>query len=134
MSMTLTPAQRFTLVDRKDEYIETWTRELIRHEKIGPLNLTARQRRVIASLHWWREVCKSNSEMERDEFSEQPPPLAGTDARGRPVVQQLDKFAPHSLRMWALTKEGEPADIKEPVISVKTGERVPVPEYARSRS
>jgi hypothetical protein len=122
----------YRLGEWKDEYIEQWTREMLKHPVIGPLNLTARQRRVIASLIWWKKVNESNKDSAAQPDL-QPPPLVGLDARNRPVVQKIEGKGPHSHRMWALTKEGEPADLKEPVISLKTGKRViDIPPYARS--
>jgi hypothetical protein len=126
--------EKYRLGDLKDEYIAQWTRDLLKHPIIGTLNLTARQRRVIATLIWNKKVAEGNRDAPTNEPI-QPPPVAGLDARRRVVVQMYDGKGADGkpfLRMWALTKEGEPADIKEPVYSVKTGERVIPPAYARS--
>jgi hypothetical protein len=126
--------EKYRLGEWKDEYIEQWTREMLKHPVIGPLGLTARQRRVIASLIWTRKVAEGN----RDTAAAsdlQPPPVAGLDAKGRVVVQMYDGKGADGkpfLRMWSLTKEGEPADIKEPVVSIRDGKRVILPAYARS--
>lgn len=123
--------EKYRLVERKDEYLAQWAREMLRHPSLGKLDLTARQRRVIASLIWWKKVCESNGGTER-----QPPPVAGLDAKKRIVVQKIDgKDADGKpfVRMWAVSKNGEPADLKEPVTSLKTGRRVTPPPYARDK-
>lgn len=118
-----------SLADRKDDHIERWARQMKHDPVIGKLDMTMRQRRVVASLMWWREVCRSNEHMG---FRQQPPPIAGRDANGRIVVQGYDRMSRNRLNIWALTREGDPTDIKEPVISLRTGERVRLPEHARS--
>lgn len=105
------------LADYRTEYIDLWARRMIKHPVIGKVDLTARQRRHIASIMWHREVAKANEHLGR---RQQPPPVVGLDARQRPVVQQYDEG---HLRQYALTKEGDPIYITEPVISLKTGER-----------
>ena len=112
-----------TLADRRLDYIEQWARQMASEPIVG--EFTSRQRRVVASLLWWREVCRSNEHMG---VRQQPKPIVGRDAKGRPVVQGYDRDHPNLLKMWALTKEGDPADIYEPVISLKTGERVKLPK------
>jgi hypothetical protein len=123
----------YRLAEWKDDYLAIWAREMLRHPVLGPLNLTARQRRVIASLIWERKVAEGNKDSSaRTDL--QPPPVAGLDAKGRPVVQKIEGYGAggKSLRMWSVGKEGQPLDIKEPVTSLRTGERVIPPAYARS--
>lgn len=108
------------LSEDKDKLIESWSRGMTKHPVIGPLNLTPQQRRVIAALKWCREVLKSNSHM-----SENPPvapaPVVGIDANERLVVQGLD--GPQGLsgkpRTWAVYKNGDPTDVKEPIKRLK---------------
>lgn len=40
--------------------------------------------------------------------------LVGFDARQRPVVEALTGI-PQSLRRWAVKRDGDPADVVEPV-------------------
>lgn len=117
------------LIDNKEEIIERWTRELgQRGSPINHLNLTARQRRVIAGLRWEREVAKLSDP--RDGLTtrvQQPPPVVGLDANNRVVVQRVKDNG--QLQVWALTREGEPFAIKLPVYSLKTGRLVSVPPH-----
>jgi len=115
---------QYSLVERKEEYLTTWAREMLHHPVLSKLDLSARQRRVIASLIWWKKVCESNGGKEV-----QPPPVAGIDGRGRIVVQKIEGKGPNALRMWALSKEGEPLDLKAPVTSLRTGEHDTLPPY-----
>lgn len=123
-----------TLADRKSEYIERWARVMRTHPVLSPLDMTMRQRRVVASLYWWREVCKANDHMPG--VRQQPKPIVGRDANGRIVVQAYNRVpgADGHLQVWAMTKDGDPADVKEPVLSIRTGERVKVPAYATVKS
>lgn len=114
MSLSVVP-KNVSLADRKDEIIERWTRELINHPLLERFALTARQRRVIAYLKWQREVALRNQHLAG--WVQQPVPLKGYDERGRIVVQQIDRFG--SYRSWALTREGEPTDVKGSVRSVR---------------
>lgn len=127
----LLPYEPGTLADRRLDYIEEWAAKMRTHPVIGPLDMTMRQRRVVASLYWWREVCRSNEHMG---VRQEPKPIVGRDANGRIVVQAYGRIPGQDrLRVWALTKDGDPTDVKEPVISVKTGERVPVPAYSTTK-
>ena len=53
---------------------------------------------------------------------------------GRPEDRGLRQRAALAHGIWALSKEGEPLDLKEPVISLRTGKRVIPPSYARDRT
>jgi hypothetical protein len=110
------------LADDRLELIERWAHQLRSNSLIGPLGLTMRQRRHIASIMWHKKVAESNEHMG---VRQPPPPIVGKDAKGRIVVQSLDE--PHHrdrVKQYALTREGDPADIYEPVISLRTGEQV----------
>jgi hypothetical protein len=93
---------------------------MLHHPVIGKADLTMRQRRHIASIMWHREVARSNEHMGT---RQQPSPVVGLDAKGRPVVQQYDG---NHLKQYSLTKDGDPYDIYEPVYSLRTGERVEI--------
>lgn len=102
-----------SLVERKDELIAQWAKEFIHYKPLERFNLTAQQRRVIASLKWWRKVAESNAHMN---WTQQPPPVLGYDERNRIVVQKIEHGY---LHCWALTRDGDPADITGIVRSLK---------------
>lgn len=103
------------LADRKDEWIETWSREMTKNEVIGPLNLSVQQRRVIAALKWEREVARANAHMGGPI---PPAPIIGMDANGRIVVQGLTGPT-RTVKQWAVFKNGNPTEVKEPVTRLK---------------
>lgn len=103
------------LAEKKDEWIEKWARELSKDPVIGPLNLSPQQRRVIAALKWSREVAKSNAHLNA---AIPPAPVVGMDANGRIVVQGF-RQATTEVGVWAVFKNGNPADVKEPVTRLK---------------
>lgn len=107
-----------SLVDDKERLIEGWSRAMTKHEVIGPLNLSPNQRRVIAALKWMREVAKSNK---NQGWTQPPPPIVGIDANDRIVVQGLDGMQGFtgSPKQWAVLKNGDPADVKEPIRKLK---------------
>lgn len=112
------------LIDKKDEVIEKWARNMATHvPQLAEYNLTAYQRRLIAALMYAREVSILS-----EGHVEQPRPIAGVDANRRIVVQRIERGMVH---MYAITREGAPHDIKAPVISLKTGKRVPIPPHIR---
>ena len=43
--------------------------------------------------------------------------LVGIDAKNRPVVEKMAGI-PHQLRRWAILRNGDPADVTEPVEKV----------------
>jgi hypothetical protein len=116
--------QEGTLADRRLDLIELWATQMAKDAIIGPLNLSHAQRRHIASLLWWREVCKSNEHMRG--WRQQPKPVVGIDAKQRIVVQSYnDRSNPSDrIHQYALTRGGDPTEIWEPVISLRTGERL----------
>jgi hypothetical protein len=106
------------LADKKDELIEEWARNYANHEVLGPLKLSPQQRRVIAALKWQREVSFANAHMPNTTL--QPAPVIGIDANGRIVVQQIEvNVGNKTPRQWAVYKNGNAADIKEPVTRLK---------------
>lgn len=105
------------LADKKDELIEEWARNYANHEVLGPLKLSPQQRRVIAALKWQREVSFANAHMPNTTL--QPAPVIGIDANGRIVVQQIEVNGGDKPRQWAVYKNGNAADIKEPVTRLK---------------
>lgn len=113
------------LADDRLELIERWANQMRNHPRIGKLGLTHRQRRHIASLMWHKKVAESNEHMG---VRQQPPPIAGRDAKGRVVVQSFDQYG--RIHQYALTKEGDPTDIYEPVIEMRTGQRVRITDRA----
>jgi hypothetical protein len=118
------------LVDHKDQLIERWSRDMSTEGRLATLDLTARQRRVIARLHWAREYAKACQANGEPELTQQPPPVAGIDANGRVVVQCIESFqGQQTRRMWTLNRDGSPNDIKEPVHSLRTGDRVRLPAH-----
>jgi hypothetical protein len=123
MTQFLTKATPGTLADKRHELIESWARELGRHPQLNVL--TMQQRRVVASLWWKREVAVSNEHMG---VTIPPHPILGMDDNNRPVVQGLDLG---QVRAWALTKSGDPADVKTPVKSLKDGRVMSVPGYVQ---
>lgn len=119
---TLEVAGAYTgsLADDKHKLIESWSRGMTKHPVVGPLNLSPGQRRVIAALKWCREVNKSNAHMPGT--VQPPPPIVGIDANDRIVVQGLDGLQglSGSPKQWAVLKNGDQADIKQPVRKLKT--------------
>src|SRR3954471_18029889 len=106
------------LADKKDELIEEWARNYANHEVLGPLKLSPQQRRVIAALKWQREVSFANAHMPNTTL--QPAPVIGIDANGRIVVQQIEINGGNKTpRQWAVYKNGNAADVKEPVTRLK---------------
>lgn len=106
--------RNWSLVDRKDELMEQWSKDLLHYAPLQRFNLTAPQRRVIASLKWEREVARSNVHI--TSWEQQPPPVMGYDERNRIVVQKIEH---KNLRCWAVARNGDPADITGIVRSLK---------------
>lgn len=105
-----------TLVDRKEEWVELYAREMLKFEPLKRFKLTARQRRVIAGLRVARELARLSDDPKRHQ---EPPPILGYDERERIVVQCYSAAHPHQKRLWALGREGQPVDIKGVVRSIK---------------
>jgi hypothetical protein len=104
------------LAEEKDSLIEQWAKALGDVEVLKPLALSPQQRRVIAALKWQREVSHSNAHLPATII--QPPPIVGVDSNQRIVVQQIDNGSGEP-RQWAVYKNGNPADVKEPITRLK---------------
>lgn len=87
--------------DKKHDYIERRARKLGKDPQYARFSMA--QRRVLAVLQY-EKVNGYGTE----------PRVLGVDARGRPVVERIDT-AYGALRRWAVNRNGEPGDIKEPV-------------------
>lgn len=96
-----------SLEDRKLDWIEKAARRLRNDPVVG--KFTMAQRRVLALLRW--ETKHGYPTAGR---------VIGEDAAGRPVAERIEPGS-GVLRRWAVKRDGDPGDIKEPVTVYREG-------------
>ena len=108
------------------DYQEDWINLVARRLLVKMPDLTARQRRVLASIAFTRKYERIREECPQCHAEDAECPkcegsgmiskptarYVGRDARNRPVVERLE-FG--KWRRWAIARSGDPADITDPV-------------------